>query len=66
YSSLLAASYPSRILEGYLEAHSIHKHAFQEYTKMMLRRRSLEDELHISIKGFEGEASTPHQHQKYF
>ncbi|KAF6139860.1 hypothetical protein GIB67_009707, partial [Kingdonia uniflora] len=41
-SSLLAASYPSRILEGYLEAHSIYKKAFQEYTKMMLRRRSLD------------------------
>ncbi|KAF6151013.1 hypothetical protein GIB67_016491, partial [Kingdonia uniflora] len=41
-SNLLAASYPSQILEGYLKAHSIHKKAFQEYTKMMLRRRSLD------------------------
>ncbi|KAF6157054.1 hypothetical protein GIB67_041515, partial [Kingdonia uniflora] len=43
-SSLLATSYLSRTLEGYLEAYSIHKQAFQEYTKMMLRRRSLNSE----------------------
>ncbi|KAF6142565.1 hypothetical protein GIB67_039529, partial [Kingdonia uniflora] len=43
-SSLLATSYPSRTLEGYLEAHSIHKKTSQEYTKMILRRRSLDSE----------------------
>ncbi|KAF6158119.1 hypothetical protein GIB67_014913, partial [Kingdonia uniflora] len=43
-SSLLVASYPSRTLKGYLKALSINKKAFQEYTKMMLRRRSLDSE----------------------
>ncbi|KAF6150317.1 hypothetical protein GIB67_034016, partial [Kingdonia uniflora] len=43
-SSLLADSYPSRTLEGYLEAHSIHKQAFHKYTKMMLLRQSLDTE----------------------
>ncbi|KAF6157987.1 hypothetical protein GIB67_008116, partial [Kingdonia uniflora] len=43
-SSQLASSYPIRTLEGYLKAHSIHKQAFQEYTKMMFRRRSLDSE----------------------
>ncbi|KAF6142757.1 hypothetical protein GIB67_018468, partial [Kingdonia uniflora] len=42
--SLLAASYPSQKFKGYLKAHSIHKQALQEYTRMMLRRRSLDTE----------------------
>ncbi|KAF6144712.1 hypothetical protein GIB67_017731, partial [Kingdonia uniflora] len=43
-SSLLTTSCPIRALNAYLEAHLIHKQAFKEYTKMMLRRRSLNSE----------------------
>ncbi|KAF6151719.1 hypothetical protein GIB67_002002, partial [Kingdonia uniflora] len=66
-SSLLTAFYPSRTLEGYLEAHSFHKQALQEYTKMMLRRRSLDSEQTSKVNSTSAsKASAPHQHQEYF
>ncbi|KAF6139007.1 hypothetical protein GIB67_010733, partial [Kingdonia uniflora] len=65
-SSLLAASYPSQTFEGYLKAHLFHKQAFQEITKMMLRRRSLDSKHTLKTNSTSAsKALAPHQHQKY-